>query len=76
MMMVVAVCLDTWGFVSDPLWKDHLILALSAKDILAPALHIAALAQLKVLLIIIIEMQQQQQHLDENEYHNCGRQHL
>ena len=29
---------------------DHLILSLLAKDILAPALHIAALAQLKVLL--------------------------
>ena len=31
-------------------WRDYLILSLLAKDILAPALHIAALAQLKVLL--------------------------
>merc|ERR1711962_412125 len=33
------------------LFQHHLILSLFAKDILAPALHIAALAQLKVLLV-------------------------
>ena len=55
--------------------RYYLVLSLLAKDILAPTFHIAALAQLKVLLIIII-MMQQQQHLDENEYHDCGRKHL
>merc|ERR1719305_856904 len=34
------------------LFQHHLVLSLLAKDILAPAFHIAALAQLKVLLIV------------------------
>merc|ERR1719305_1678805 len=34
------------------LFQHHLVLSLLAKDILAPTFHIAALAQLKVLLIV------------------------